>query len=133
MAFTSEETLGLRFRRFLRRSYSAGRNPQAALLAGTDGSLYGTTQYGGFYDLGIAFKLSPSPSDSGVFIDYYKSEGGFNITLSAGEKQTWSLQFSATPGKANSWQTAATLQTDAFGLARFLNLSGNGCYRAIRQ
>ena len=110
-----------------------GRNPQASLLAGTDGTLYGTTQYGGFYDLGTAFKLSPSPSDTGVIIDYYVSAGGFNITLSAGPKQTWSLQLSATPGKASSWQTAATVQTDAFGLARFLNLSGNGCYRAVKQ
>jgi uncharacterized repeat protein (TIGR03803 family) len=110
-----------------------GRNPKSSLLAGADGALYGTTQFGGFFDQGTVFKLSPSPSSTGVFIDYYASAGGFNITLSAGPAQTWSLQFSANPGMAGSWQTVETVRTDTFGLIRFTNLSGKGCYRAIKQ
>jgi uncharacterized repeat protein (TIGR03803 family) len=110
-----------------------GRNPKSSLLAGADGALYGATQFGGFFDQGTVFRLSPSPSGTGVFIDYYASAGGFNIILSAGPAQTWSLQFSATPGMAGSWQPVETVRTDTFGLARFTNLSGKGCYRAIKQ
>jgi len=34
-----------------------GRQPMAGLVQGVDGILYGTTNYGGVHDLGVAFRL----------------------------------------------------------------------------
>jgi uncharacterized repeat protein (TIGR03803 family) len=36
-----------------------GHNPQAALMQGADGALYGTTIYGGIYNGGTVFKINP--------------------------------------------------------------------------
>jgi uncharacterized repeat protein (TIGR03803 family) len=41
---------------------SDGGNPQARVIFGPNGTLYGTTYYGGAYDLGTAFNLRPSAS-----------------------------------------------------------------------
>jgi uncharacterized repeat protein (TIGR03803 family) len=37
-----------------------GANPSDELIQGTDGSLYGTTAFGGAYGYGTIFKISPS-------------------------------------------------------------------------
>ena len=42
--------------------YSGGGNP---LALGSDGSLYGTTQFGGDNGMGIIFRFTPSPAGSG--------------------------------------------------------------------
>ncbi len=39
-----------------------GNSPQAGVIIGPDGSLYGTTIYGGTANAGTVFKLSPPPS-----------------------------------------------------------------------
>ncbi len=39
-----------------------GNSPQARVIIGPDGNLYGTTTYGGTADQGTVFKLSPPPS-----------------------------------------------------------------------
>jgi uncharacterized repeat protein (TIGR03803 family) len=36
-----------------------GAHPEAGLIQGTDGSFYGTTQYGGFHGTGTIFRLTP--------------------------------------------------------------------------
>jgi uncharacterized repeat protein (TIGR03803 family) len=43
---------------------SEGANPAAGLVIGPDGSLYGTTQYGGSSNLGTVFRLR-SPAKAG--------------------------------------------------------------------
>jgi uncharacterized repeat protein (TIGR03803 family) len=37
-----------------------GRSPAAALIQGTDGNFYGTTQYGGASDIGTVFMITPA-------------------------------------------------------------------------
>ncbi len=49
-----------------------GRFPVGALLQGTDGNLYGTTEVGGDYSSGNVFKISPS----GAFGSLYNFDGG---------------------------------------------------------
>ena len=36
-----------------------GGSPTATLILGTDGNYYGTNQYGGFYNRGTVFKMTP--------------------------------------------------------------------------
>ncbi len=76
-----------------------GRSPQAALVQGTDGSLYGTTTFGGANaDNGTVFKITPGgvftplftlPSNGGSGIGpmgrlFQASDGNFYGTTSAG-------------------------------------------------
>lgn len=49
-----------------------GNNPEGGLVQGSDGSLYGTTAFGGANDLGIVFKLAPD----GVETVLYSFTGG---------------------------------------------------------
>lgn len=39
-----------------------GKNPYAGLVQGVDGSLYGTTQYGGAYGAGTVFRITVAPA-----------------------------------------------------------------------
>jgi uncharacterized repeat protein (TIGR03803 family) len=49
-------------------SYGAdGANPWTALLQATDGSLYGTTFYGGAYGYGTVFEVTPSGTVSALY------------------------------------------------------------------
>jgi|SRR5580704_5946962 uncharacterized repeat protein (TIGR03803 family) len=48
-----------------------GSNPQAALIQGSDGFFYGTTQAGGSNNLGTVFQISPA----GVFTSLYQFGG----------------------------------------------------------
>ena len=41
-----------------------GTNPNAGLILGTDGNLYGTTANGGQYDVGTVFRLTPEGTES---------------------------------------------------------------------
>ena len=41
-----------------------GAHPEAGLILDTAGNLYGTTAYGGAYDSGTVFKLTPNPDGS---------------------------------------------------------------------
>ncbi|MGA2371011.1 MAG: choice-of-anchor tandem repeat GloVer-containing protein [Candidatus Korobacteraceae bacterium] len=49
-------------------SGSDGANPEARVIVGPDGNLYGTTAYGGTADQGTVFKLSPPPSACKAFL-----------------------------------------------------------------
>lgn len=48
-------------------SGSEGANPQAALIQGTDGNLYGTAKYGGMSDDGTVFKMTPNGSVTALY------------------------------------------------------------------
>lgn len=53
-----------------------GEDPEAALIQGRDGNLYGTTMEGGVYDRGTVFRITPS----GIFTNLHSfdSADGFN-------------------------------------------------------
>jgi hypothetical protein len=102
------------------------------LPAGSDGTLYGITTKGGYFDDSALFKLSTIPPTSAALIDFYLASGGLAITFSAAPAQTWALQFSADLGRKDAWHAVKTAQTNAFGLARFTDSSRPGFYRAAK-
>jgi len=54
---------GRRWKKTELRSFGNGKgdNPAAALIAGPDGTLYGTTEFGGAFGKGTVFSLTPPP------------------------------------------------------------------------
>jgi uncharacterized repeat protein (TIGR03803 family) len=44
----------------LQTTCTNGANPSGGLVQGNDGNLYGTTSYGGAYDMGTIYKITPS-------------------------------------------------------------------------
>jgi uncharacterized repeat protein (TIGR03803 family) len=57
-----------------------GRYPEASLVLDVAGNLFGTTAYGGTYDSGTAFKLTPSGgggwTEEQIYTFNYKNSGG---------------------------------------------------------
>jgi uncharacterized repeat protein (TIGR03803 family) len=57
---------------------SDGASPQAPLVQGTDGSFYGTTEYGGgFYDDGTAFSITPAGTVTTLYTFWYATGGSY--------------------------------------------------------
>jgi uncharacterized repeat protein (TIGR03803 family) len=97
----------------IRRGTSEGERPDAGLVQGTDGSLYGTTQLGGLNSAGTVFKISPtSPytesvvhSFSNVSTDGYQplaglvegSDGNFYGTTNSAGANGVGLAYSISP------------------------------------
>ena len=53
-----------------------GHDPQAAVIVDAKGNLYGTTEYGGRWDWGTIFKITPSGEESLIFSFNLKTTGG---------------------------------------------------------
>ena len=51
-----------------------GGEPTDSLVLGTDGNFYGTTQFGGYYDEGVLFQLTPAGVET-VLVDFGGSYG----------------------------------------------------------
>ena len=73
-----------------------GKDPAGGLVADAAGNLYGTTQYGGAYDYGTVFELTPN------------SQGGWTNTVIYNFKGT-------TGGAKDGWDPMGTLTLDAAG------------------
>jgi len=90
-----------------------GRNPDAGLVQATDGNLYGTAPFGGAYDEGTVFKITPSGtlttlysfcSQSGCPDGYWPvtalvqgTDGNFYGTAYGGGANGWGTVFKVTP------------------------------------
>lgn len=92
---------------------SGGKWPYAGLIQGGDGSLYGTTSYGGSNDAGIIFKIDPSGNFSVLHELDPVSEGGSPDNLVLGSD-------------GNIYGTSWNVQNNAwFSVAFKLTPSGN--------
>jgi uncharacterized repeat protein (TIGR03803 family) len=66
-------------------SCTDGATPEGALIQGTNGTFYGTTAFGGTYNLGTAFSISLIPPAGNACNGVYDGEFDGNITVSAGQ------------------------------------------------
>ena len=62
-----------------------GATPEGALIQGTNGTFYGTTAFGGTYNLGTAFSINIIPPAGNACNGVYDGEFDGNITVSAGQ------------------------------------------------
>ena len=127
---------------------SDGGEPTAALVAGTDGNFYGTTQFGGYYNEGVAFRITPAGALT-VLFDFggdfgaepvssliLGTDGNFYGTTQYGGYYDQGTVFQLTPngtlnvlfdfgqGYGAQPQTALTLGTDG----NFYGTTANGGY-----
>lgn len=113
-----------------------GRNPQAGLVSGSDGVLYGTTPNGGYQDAGVVFKLSFSPPSQVVAIDTQFNAAGAQLTYSGPPAQAWSIQATTNLVAAGGWQPVGSATNDSNGLFQFLDAGAatlpSRFYRATR-
>jgi uncharacterized repeat protein (TIGR03803 family) len=84
-----------------------GANPQAELVQGSDGSFYGTTQFGGTNNAGTVFRLTIVPPQLTII------PSGANVVLSwptnyAGFTAGFTLEFATNLASPTSWQTNST-------------------------
>lgn len=70
-------------------SLTNGASPYAGLTLGSDGNLYGTTKYGGFYGKGIVFKTTTD----GVFTTLLSFSGTNGANSTAGLTQAMMVVF----------------------------------------
>jgi uncharacterized repeat protein (TIGR03803 family) len=62
-----------------------GATPEGALIQGTNGIFYGTTAFGGGYNMGTAFSLVTIPPSGNACNGVYSGQFNGNITVSAGQ------------------------------------------------
>ena len=90
-----------------------GLNPQAPLVQGPDGTLYGTTAGGGSANQGQVFKVNPDGSGYTVLKDFTGSDGAnpvASLILSSN-----ALYGTANGGGSYGWGTVFKLNTDGSG------------------
>jgi len=107
-----------------------GRLPTSGVTVAADGTLYGTTEFGGYMDGGVVFKLSSTPPATVSIIDSASTSNGFLLTASGAPAQNWTVQNTASLRSA--WQILATTNTDTFGLFQYLDTGATnsiGFYR----
>ena len=109
-----------------------GANPQAGLILGSDGKLYGTTSQGGGNNAGIVFKLATNGSSFVVLYAFTGTNGdGASPAAPLIRGSDGALYGTTLAGGGNNAGTVFKLNTDGTGysiLRSFTGTNGDGAY-----
>jgi len=83
--------------------FTNGHAPYASLLQATNGDFYGTTRFGGVFNLGTVFRLSFSSLAAPVFQSVTRTGPTFLLTFSSVPGRTYQMQFK-TDLSQNGWK-----------------------------
>ena len=98
------------------RTASDGANPDTAVVQGADGTLYGTTFFGGTNDAGTVFKVNTNGGGYGVLRMFTKSGGdGQNPDAALMQASNGALYGTTYTGGASNVGTIFTLSTTGGG------------------
>jgi uncharacterized repeat protein (TIGR03803 family) len=101
-----------------------GRTPSGGLVAGSAGSLYGTTAYGGAFGQGTVYTINTD--GSGFALLHAFSGGAADGTYPAAEllADGANLYGTTLQGGTSNWGTVFTVRTDGLGFAVLHSFSG---------
>ncbi len=102
-----------------------GYQPKAALLAGSDGALYGTTQAGGSLNRGTVFKLTQPVTDAGVLGTPLHLGGGWRISGHGVPNRTYTLQFKTNLAAPAIWAPLGSVMANTQGDWQFNDLTNS--------
>ena len=91
----------------------AGNGPIGTLVRASDGSLYGTTSYGGAGDLGVIFRMNSDGTGATNIFSFSEAAGAYpygGLTLNGS-----TLYGTTTGGGTNDYGTVFEIQTDGSG------------------
>ena len=110
-----------------------GRNPSGAPFVSADGTLYGTTLYGGKFDGGTVFKLGTAPFETVAAIDTSSASDGIHVTFSGAIQQSYIFETSSKLESIDGWQGLVMASSDQNGLIEFVDPNAtNGMSRYYR-
>jgi uncharacterized repeat protein (TIGR03803 family) len=101
-----------------------GRLPQAALIEGSDGVLYGTTSAGGSNDSGTVFKLNKDGTGYAI-LHHFNGTDGANLLAGVIEGSDGALYGTANAGGSNNIGTIFKVSKDGTGFVDIHSFAGN--------
>ncbi len=112
---------------------SNGANPEAPLLEGSDGFLYGTTANGGTSGGGTVFRVAADGSSFSTLVSFDSSSGGANPYSGLMQATDGFLYGTTSQGGTSGYGTVFRVATNGNGFNAFLHFtSSNGAYPRSR-
>ena len=97
-------------------SQRAGQNPDATLIRGPDGGLYGTAVFGGRYGCGSIFRIAP------ITLTVAKEISGYRVRITGTVGQRYAIERAV--NSLSGWLEIGNAD-NATGVAEFLDASGD--------
>ena len=104
-------------------SQRAGQNPNATLIRGPDGGLYGTAVYGATYGCGSIFRIAP------ITLTIVKEISGYRVRITGTMGQRYAIE--RTGALPSGWMEIGNAE-NMTGTAEFLDTSGDNVQKFYR-
>ena len=98
-----------------------GGTPQAGVVQGSDGALYGTTQSGGASDYGTVFKLNPDGSGFTTLVDFDRATKGGTPQAGVVQGSDGALYGTTQSGGASGYGTVFKVNPDGSGFTTLVD------------